>query len=217
MRLSVIIVTFERVVDLRAALDSVVQQKTLPDEVIVVDQSESPGTKNLLEEFSTAHSSRGLRFIYTHQSEKSIVKARNTGLGLCTGEIISFLDDDVTLFEDYYKKVLHCFCADPGLGGLSGQIVNLERFQGWKWRLRKILSRLFLINNFDGKMTPSGFGYAIFDRPLTTPTEVELIHGCDMNFRAAAIKDKKFDEWFSGYSYRKMPIFPLGYPGISSY
>jgi GT2 family glycosyltransferase len=86
---------------------------------------------------------------------------------------------------------------------VSGNVIIRNKPQGWKWELRKILIRLFLLNNFDGKMTLSGFGYPIFEREIEKAIAVEMLPGCNMNYRKGSLGNEKFDEWFSGYSYRE--------------
>lgn len=67
-----------------------------------------------------------------------------------------FLDDDVVLFENYYEKVLHYFDNDKKIGGLSGNIIIENKSRSWKGKIWRTLQKLFLLDNFDGKMTSSG-------------------------------------------------------------
>lgn len=69
--------------------------------------------------------------------------------------------------------------------------------------MRILLMRIFLISNFRGKMTVSGFGYPIFERQIHQITFVELLSGYSMIFRRKYLEYDRFDEWFSGYSFRE--------------
>lgn len=204
---SIIVPTCNRQTDLARLIDSILRQSILPAEVIIVDQSDDDETKKYMESCRNQliTNSHNINFIYIYQAKKSSVSARNKGIAIARGQIISFLDDDVVLFEDYYEKVLHCFNNDKIIGGLSGNIIIENKLKNCKGKFRKILSKVFLIDNFKGKMTVSGFGYPIhgFEGENERPIQVEMLSGCNMNFRKELLKNDKFDEWFTGYSFRE--------------
>jgi glycosyltransferase involved in cell wall biosynthesis len=203
MKISVIIPTLNRPADIERALNSIAAQKRVPEELIVVDQADNHQTRDLLEAFRKAHGSRFERILWVHQEAKSLVKARNRGMDEATGDILSFLDDDVVLYDDYYFHVEHCFWKHPYLGGLSGNTLLDKKPHGFKWEGRKLLLRLFLLNRFNGCMTSTGFGYPVYEREIDRPFFVEMLPGCNMNFRRSFIGSARFDEWFVGYSYRE--------------
>ncbi|WP_169703135.1 glycosyltransferase family A protein [Candidatus Kuenenia stuttgartensis] len=147
--------------------------------------------------------SNKIEVIYIYQAKKSLVAARNKGIDIARGEIVSFLDDDVVLFEDYYEQVLRYFRNDEKLGGVGGNVMIECEPQGWKWKLRLAMLKIFMLHNYDGKMTVSGFGYPIVGIAIDRPMQVEMLSGCNMNFRSEHLKNDKFDEWFTGYSYRE--------------
>ncbi len=202
LAISVIIATLNRSEDLKKALDSVLLQTLKPTEIIIVDQSPDKKTEELTAQFEKQVRG-GLRFVYMKQEEKSAVQARNRGLSVVKGDIISFIDDDVVLDRNYFEHIERYLREHPLVGGVSGSDEADHGFKGWRWQLRKVLLQLFLISHFDGKMTLSGFGYPIFERTIKKETAVEMLPGCDMNYRAKYIQDRKFDEWFVGYSYRE--------------
>lgn len=203
MRISVVIPTLNRAKDLKVALESILKQTAAPREVIVVDQSENPETRLLVEMMQRPFGSRIIDLIYIHQREKSLVKARNTGLAAAAWDIVSFLDDDISLMEDYFENVRETFESDPNIGGVSGNTLVEAPEVGFKWTLRQKLMRFFLLSGFDGRMTVSGFGFPIFEREISKVVDVEMLPGCNMNFRRDAIAGHRFDDWFSGYGYRE--------------
>jgi GT2 family glycosyltransferase len=201
MILSVIIATMNRSADLERALLSLGSQARLPDEVIIVDQSRDDATRVLCERFNAGGALMG-RLRYLPQSQPSLVAARNRGVSSVKGEIVGFLDDDVVLLPDYYQRILAALEADAHLGAVGGCVLNTP-FGGVRWRLRQGLATAFLLNFWNGRMTPSGFGYPIYHRAITRPTRVDMLHGCNMTFRSQALRGEAFDTWFSGYSYRE--------------
>ena len=201
-RVSIIIPTLNRPDDLQKTLLSIEKQTVLPEEVILIDQSPDERSKEVLDAFRARIGSSIGRVEYLFQEEKSSAKARNRGILAARGDILSFLDDDVELFEDYFERVLVYFSAHPEVGALSGNVL-VEPPTGWKWSLRRFLYGFFLVSNFKGRMTPSGFGYPVYERPILEEMDVEMLPGCNMNFRVAVMEGALFDDWFTGYSYRE--------------
>jgi len=106
---SVIIPTMNRLKDLRITLSSIAEQSRIPNEVIVVDQSDDDCTKKFINDLASA--SNVLR--YVHLDTKSLTKARNLGLERATGEVLLFLDDDVTLDKCYIERIIETFEGNP--------------------------------------------------------------------------------------------------------
>jgi len=89
MLISLIIPTFNRQASLKRALDSVLQQSLLPDEIIVVDDGSTDATATMLEtEFPKIH--------YIYQDNQGVSAARNKGIRHAKGEWIALLDSDDT-------------------------------------------------------------------------------------------------------------------------
>lgn len=200
---SVIIPTLNRPDDLRAALESIAKQTRFPDEILIVDQSSDDRTRHVIARIQAMRPDMASRFHYVRQEEKSSAKARNRGLDRASGDVLSFLDDDVVLHECYFEKILEFFGKNPEIAALSGNARVTWPWSGWKWALRQAIHRVFLINHYNGRMTASGFGYPIYEREIDRVKEVEMLPGCNMNFRRDRIQKERFDEWFTGYSYRE--------------
>lgn len=203
LTISSIIATMNRPADLEAALKSLVIQTRLPDEILVIDQSSDDLTKKLVSRMQSEDAVIGPRLKYFFQEKRSLVQARNRGMDEAKGDIWSFLDDDIVLFEDYYQKISQAFEVDPKLAGISGNAKVKEAWYGWKWNLRVFLHNLFLLNHYDGKMTWSGFGHPIYEREIDRPMQVDMLPGCNMNYRRSVAQGERFDEYFKGYSYRE--------------
>ncbi|CAA9890649.1 conserved hypothetical protein [Candidatus Methylobacter favarea] len=203
MKLSIIIPTLNRPSDLRNALDSISKQTLLPNEVIVIDQSDNDLSKEVVGIFNQQSKNKDLVYIWHHRAEKSSAKARNEGFRLSSGDLVFFTDDDIVFDPDYIKNVVRCFNTNPDVGCVSGSVVIKSSPKGLKWNIRSFLMRTFMISFFNGKMTPSGFGFPIFLHEIKKITQVELLAGYSMNFRRKLLEDNAFDEWFTGYSFRE--------------
>ena len=110
-KISVIIPTLKRPVSLVHAVTSVLEQKYLPDELIIVDQSD-PFKEYFYEQFKL-----NIKVIY--QEDKALWKARNTALKLSKGKYILLYDDDSRITTNWISEHLKCldyFKADISAG-----------------------------------------------------------------------------------------------------
>ena len=100
MKLSIIIPTIGRKTELDMLLDSILKAKFNFDyEIIIVDQN----SLGFLDEIISAYINT-LPITHHLVSFKGLSKAKNFGVGLATGEYISFPDDDCKIFLDTYAK-----------------------------------------------------------------------------------------------------------------
>lgn len=98
--ISVVIPTRNRKKVLLDTLRSIINQDTIPTEVIIVDQSDDPiDYNNDLSLFPFDL----IRIIY--QEQPSLTKARNRGLAEAKTDIVVFCDDDVVFLNDFIKYV----------------------------------------------------------------------------------------------------------------
>lgn len=90
LTISVIIPTYNRAQLIVEAIDSVLAQTRIPDEIIVIDDGSTDNTREVLRRFGAL-----VRVIPVENRGPSA--ARNLGLEASTGDLIAFLDDDDTL------------------------------------------------------------------------------------------------------------------------
>lgn len=202
MNLSIVIATMNRPDAIKDLLLSLERQIYLPEEIIFIDQSKNLNTKELFDGYTVRNRSKHLTLKYILQEYPSLVKARNRGVKEASGDIVCFIDDDVILDKDYFL-IIKSYFNNPIIGGVSGNVYLKENQSGIKWKVRKFLSKTFLLNNFNGKLTQSTFGYPIFEREIDAIVEVELFPGYSMNFRRELLLKNMSDEWLSGYSFRE--------------
>ncbi len=84
---SVVILTYNRGKRLPQAIQSVLNQTQLPDEIIVVDDGSTDDTYDLLDPFRK-------KICYLYQEHEGTDAARKRGLQAAVGEVIAFLDGD---------------------------------------------------------------------------------------------------------------------------
>jgi hypothetical protein len=84
-------------------------------EVVVVDQSEGPETRTLVEDVG------GIRYL---RSEPGLSRARNEAVRSTRAPLIAFTDDDVTLPSGWLPRIVELFAAAPDAGAVCGRAVT---------------------------------------------------------------------------------------------
>ncbi len=92
---SVIIPTYNRAHVLTRAINSVINQTYIPNQVIVVDDGSLDNTQDLLKEFKrdTLNKFKG-EILYLSQKNQGVSSARNLGIKQSSGDWVAFLDSD---------------------------------------------------------------------------------------------------------------------------
>ena len=104
IKVSVIITIYNGEVYLRQCLDSVCSQTLKEIEIICVDDGSTDTSGRLCEKFATED--KRVRVI--HKKNGGLSSARNTGLQIASGDIISFIDSDDYPRIDMFEKLFLC-------------------------------------------------------------------------------------------------------------
>jgi GT2 family glycosyltransferase len=191
VRFSVVIPTFRRKEILRATLEQVCTAVPPPDEILIVDADGSGEVRTLVEELSSLEPATKLRYFHT---EPSLTRQRNVGIEQAEGDVIVFLDDDVSIPEDLFDRLAPAY-EDEEVVGATGHVVEPEsgRLGGTGTPLRRLL-----VGGEDGTFT--SFGYPRYIAEVGTPRDVEWMGGCFMTARREAAARVRFDEFMGGYA-----------------
>ncbi len=183
-RVSAIVVTMSRPAELALTVASAMAGTATPDEFVVVDASADERTEYVVSQMPSAFSR--VEFVYIRMPP-GLPAQRNAGLDAATGDIILFLDDDVTLEPAFLAEVLAAF-DDAAVGGACGVIANqvlpsrFVRALQWLFRQVRYARRCFLQR--------SGLPTFLFQPEESA--DVKILTGCDMAFRREAVA--RFDE-----------------------
>jgi glycosyltransferase involved in cell wall biosynthesis len=140
---SAVIPTKDRAKDLDSAVASVLAQRRLPDELIIVDQSATEDSRALVE--AMMRETPAVRLVYVHDRRiGGMVEAKKVGTEHATGDIVCFLEDDIVLETTFLEAVERGFAARPDMLGCSGVITN----QPNQSALYATLHRLFFLGIF---------------------------------------------------------------------
>lgn len=119
MKTSVIIPTMNRIDSLGVLLQSIFKQTILPDEIIIIDQSEKSYQSEVFKIFEERHF-HNLKYVHD-KNITGLTQAKNKGIDLSTSDILFFFDDDLELYPDFIEKMVVTFKKFPEIGGLCGR------------------------------------------------------------------------------------------------
>ncbi len=122
MHISVILCTYNRCQSLSKALSSVAASTLPPSvewEVLVVDNNSCDQTREVVEDFCRRYPAR-FRYLFEPQRGKS--HALQTGIGEAPGDVLAFMDDDVTV-EPTWLQNLTSELHSGEWAGAGGRIV----------------------------------------------------------------------------------------------
>ena len=183
-----IIPTRNRSSELKRLLESISRQTAAPDQIILVDSSDSP-VDALCREFP------GLPLDYQHVTHPSLTAQRNAGLRRLKNDIrlVCFLDDDM-VFEEGAVGQMMAFWEKAGedVGGAVFNIIN-EKPPTRLVHLKRIFSSG---TKERGIVLRSGFNTLVC--PADKTRFVQWIFGGGTVWRRKVFEEFLFDEWFDG-------------------
>jgi GT2 family glycosyltransferase len=184
LSLSVIIPTKNRVVSLTNVVRSVSAQTRLPDELIIVDQTQQQNPAEA-EIRKILPASVRLKCIWKPEINGAAM-ARNAGMRRAHGDILLFLDDDVTLQKDFIERLLAAYEELPDATGISGMPDNYSPPGKFFYYWTKIFTRGAFWND----------RYPIFwnaDK-ITRPVRVSQMTSAMMSIKASKLNGTLWDE-----------------------
>jgi len=158
--ISVVLCTYNRCESLATALQSAAALETPPAsllEVLVVDNNSRDRTREVVEDFVRMHPGR---FRYIFEQRQGLANARNAGIRQARGEIIVFMDDDVSV-DPEWVKVLTARLRTGEWAGAGGRIVPERKFSPPSWLSIKNLGgvlALFDLGDQPGELRQSPYG-----------------------------------------------------------
>jgi GT2 family glycosyltransferase len=188
--LSVVIPTLRRPDDLRTALRSLSSCQPSPQEVLVVDgDSDGRSAEPIVREFA-----RTLVIRYV-ASTPGLPRQRNAGLEIVQGEIVCFLDDDVTVSPEAFRHLKAAF-RQQDVVGATGRVIEHET--------RSVFGKHSALRRFlpgggrEGTFTRYGYPHRLVH--LNEARDLEFMHGSFMCVRTRLARQLRFDEALEGYA-----------------
>jgi glycosyltransferase involved in cell wall biosynthesis len=197
--LSVVVCTRDRSSDLERCVDSVLRSAAgvALVELVIVDDGAPGGTP--VDSLRGRATGAGVLFAYLKNLEpQGLFHSRIAGLEHSHGAVVLFLDDDVTVAEDYLARLTALYRDHPAAAGIGG----VDQLDTPRPLIVRLLHRLFLFDSgHPGRLSASGFPGSM--RRWIAEREdfsSEYLHGSNMSFRRPAIAALPRVGWLSGYS-----------------
>jgi GT2 family glycosyltransferase len=122
------------------------------------------------------------------ESEPGLAVARNVAIKSIKTQLVSFLDDDVLLPQNYLLEVDRAFANDTTLDGLSPRITGL--YDSSETGLFKYKVKYLKF----GQVTSYGENFWIPDKFSENHTVVKWLPGCSMTYKFSSIAEMQFSE-----------------------
>jgi GT2 family glycosyltransferase len=197
LRFSIIVATKNRSKELSALLiPTLLSQTCPPDQIVFVDQSSDDSTRKVVEAFANGVAGKSgprPQFLYVHEtSHIGAASARNSGIERSEGDILVFLDDDVSLEPNFLQELLAVYQQHPDVGGVAGVITNYPHPS----LLRRIVRRLFWTGPFHDERQPI---YWSADRLRNhKPIRVRKFGSGVMSVKRLVLNGDRFDNRYRG-------------------
>jgi glycosyltransferase involved in cell wall biosynthesis len=197
---SVIICTYGRATALLELLEALNNQTYRSMEILVVDGNEEPSpARAMVEKFANSPQTRSK--VTLVKSPKGLTRQRNVGLEASTGDLICFLDDDVTFENDFLARVANFFGRPDmqDVGGITGyDVLNYPMAMSMRWYLRWLLG--VMPGRDPGRVDHLGRAVPIsFLKPWPGLKTIGWLPGFCMIYRGEAIEGVRFDELLPTY------------------
>src|SRR6185295_4559387 len=177
VRVSLVLPTLDRPQAIYNLLRHLEHQTVAPAEIIIVDQSA------LFDERVASYAAANPRVRHHRIAERGLPNARNVGVGLATGDVVLFLDDDSIPDPDLVRFHAEAY-ADREVGGVGGRVQGGYDSGG---------TSIGKFRESDGKVVRN-FG-------ATTRCDVDHLPGGNMSFRRSVFdRVGGFDKTYGGSS-----------------
>jgi GT2 family glycosyltransferase len=196
LRTSLIIATKDRPGTLQDTLATVLEQTILPAEVIVVDQSKTSETRDVVARLAEVAKQSGHvepQFVYLcDPSLNGAGAARNLGIESAHCPILLFLDDDVLLENSFLAEILAVYSQHSDVGMVSGIISNYQ-----KPSFREgFFERFFCIGAFRDERLPLYWNADALR--YSEPIPIRKVSGCVMSVSRSALGSERFNSNYRG-------------------
>lgn len=189
MRITAIVNSYNYERFIPQALDSVLTQTVLPDEIIVVDDGSDDGSCSVIERYVHRHPERIKLVRKTNGGQLS---AFNEAARHVTGDIIFFLDSDDAWLPTYVEKIVAIYQSQP-VDFVYCSLQNFDAEQGVRRAFPRSVdlgftaALTYYMKVFVGAQTASlSIRKHYFDKIYPAPFEKDWIQSADFSLVAGA-------------------------------
>lgn len=182
LRVSVIIPTYGRPDSLPNCLSSLEKQTVTPYEVIVVvDGGITPEVQEVIDTFKN---NGKLNLVQINNSErKGAQVSRSIGLEVASGDIVTYLDDDITTEPDWLAQILKGYQDNNGTAGVGGIVIDPTFFMDNAFYKLFSKIRTYLFRSKMGKVNFIGLPYVYLTAPADGYLSVDFLNSGNSSYR----------------------------------
>ena len=197
LTVSVILPTHDRPELLAGALDGLLAQSRLPEEIIVVNDGAADVPPKAAENVRAA----GVRFVHERRDRPSLPASRNRGMEIARGDIIVFTEDDVTLPGDYLARLTDLYEADTqGVVRAIGGVVRDPGFDRLNRRVWRMLAGALAEKRWAPRVCAASY-VSLPPSLRGRLVPARWISGGAISLRRSLAAAERFEEAFEGYAY----------------
>jgi hypothetical protein len=124
MKISLVLISYNRKDDIKKSIESMLAQTTKPDEIIVVDNNSADGTKEMvMKNFPK------VKLIILPGNE-GLCFAANVGFKNSQGKYVGIVESDMTLSKNWIEEVIKAFEKNPEVGIACPYFLHWSKY-GW--------------------------------------------------------------------------------------
>ena len=121
MKLSVIIPVYNCELQINRCIESIINQTYKNIEIIIVDDGSKDQSGKLCDQLKENDN----RIIVIHQKNCGVSEARNTGLKVCSGDLITFVDaDDYLIDSSIHENDIHVLNEEIQFNRIDAAVRN---------------------------------------------------------------------------------------------
>lgn len=199
MQFSVVIPTYKRPETLVVAFRSVISNTLVPSEIIIVDDATL--SSDLLSEMRRLSEGASIPLHYHKKDHtkirRGLSESKNWATKLAKYDVLFFLDDDVELDSEYFKKSMEVWeeqWDDEKLIGIAGHVLN-NRMQSWFEKY--IYNRIFGLTG-EYSWDVNDVGFQVWDNSVSNLQKAFYMHGCSSSYRRKALFELSFATFSGG-------------------
>jgi glycosyltransferase involved in cell wall biosynthesis len=173
--ITVILCTYNRCEELAGALHSIALSQVASSvtwEVLVVDNNSTDRTRNIVENFCCQYPGH-FRYLFEAQPGKSY--ALNAGIANASGDVLAFVDDDVTVEPTWLQNLTAELLNDGKWAGAGGRTLPAQKFTPPSWLSNDV-------NDWGGII------FAYFDQGNEAGELTRAPYGANMAFRKSVFE-----------------------------
>lgn len=197
-KISIIIPTYYRQVEVSELFESILRQTITPVEVIVVDDhTPNDSIKIVCEGYKLKFEKINIDLKYLRNPRhRSAAVARNVGVENASGDIILFLDSDMIIYEEFIEKILEVFNNNSNALGVQGWIINNIEYNKIICFIFLLIAKIFYLGHY----SKNSCKFTEYPIMLSKIINCERMSGGNMALKRNVFNEFRFDENLTKFS-----------------